>query len=182
MRIYTKTGDDGKTGLFQGPRVSKDDARIEAYGTVDELNAVLGMARSADLPADIDVVLETIQHHLFSLGAELATPKPEEHGTNLVGATVTDWVEKQIDRFEESLPPLTTFVLPAGTLSAATIHHARVVCRRAERRVVTLSRSTELSNESLVYLNRVGDLLFVLARAANLAAGTPDVAWKRPEE
>ena len=180
MKIYTKSGDDGKTGLFHGPRVSKDDARIEAYGTVDELSSVLGIARTAGLPVDLDPILERIQHQLFALGAELATPDPEKHGTALIGAPETDWIEARIDQFDGQLPALTTFILPAGTPAAAHLHHARVVCRRAERRVVTLSRATELSNESLVYLNRVGDLLFVLARYANFVAGTGDVAWQRP--
>ncbi len=181
MKIYTKSGDDGKTGLFHGPRVSKDDARIEAYGTVDELCSVIGLARSNGVPAELDPVLERIQHQLFSLGAELATPDPSEHGTALIGAAETDWIEECIDRFDSQLAQLKTFVLPGGTPAAAALHHGRVVCRRAERRVVTLSRSTELSTESLVYLNRVGDLLFVLARFANFSAGTEDVAWQRPE-
>ncbi len=179
MKIYTKSGDDGKTGLFHGPRVSKDDARIEAYGTVDELSSVLGMARSNGLPEDIDTTLERIQHQLFSLGAELATPDPSEHGTALISSTETDWIEETIDRLDGQLEPLTTFILPAGTPAAASLHHARVVCRRAERRVVTLSRATELSTEALTYLNRVGDLLFVMARYANFAAGKSDVPWQR---
>lgn len=179
MKIYTKSGDDGKTGLFHGPRVSKDDARIEAYGTVDELSSVLGLVRSTCLPDDVDAVLERIQHQLFSLGAELATPDPGQHGTALISSADTDWIEECIDRFDSSLPPLKTFILPGGSSSAASLHHARVVCRRAERRVVTLSRATELSNEATVYLNRVGDLLFVLARYANAVDGTPDVAWER---
>lgn len=179
MKIYTKSGDDGKTGLFQGPRVSKDDARIEAYGTVDELCAVLGIARAADIPDDVEPALERIQHQLFSLGAELATPDPSQHGTTLIGPTDTDWIEETIDQFDGKLPSLKTFILPGGSPAAAALHHARVVCRRAERRVVTLSRATELSTEALTYLNRVGDLLFVLARYANSAAGIPDVAWER---
>lgn len=179
MKIYTKAGDDGKTGLFHGPRVSKDDARIEAYGTVDELCSVLGLARATGVPQDIDPVLERIQHQLFSLGAELATPDPAEHGTALISSAETDWIEENIDRFDGQLAPLKTFVLPAGTPAAASLHHARVVCRRAERRVVTLSRATELSTEALTYLNRVGDLLFVLARYANHSNGTADVAWQR---
>ena len=182
MKIYTKSGDDGKTGLFHGPRVSKDDARIEAYGTVDELSSVLGLVRATALHEDIDPVLERIQHQLFSLGAELATPDPDQHGTSLIGTAETDWIEECIDQFDDQLPALTTFVLPAGTPPAAHLHHARVVCRRAERRVVTLSRATELSNEALVYLNRVSDLLFVLARYANFVTGTDDVAWKRSAE
>jgi len=182
MKIYTKSGDDGKTGLFHGPRVSKDDARIEAYGTVDELSSVLGMTRSTELPEDLDLVIERIQHQLFSLGAELATPDPAEHGTALTSSADTDWIEETIDRFDSELEPLKTFILPGGTRAAAALHHARVVCRRAERRVVTLSRATELSTEALTYLNRVGDLLFVLARYANSVSGTPDVAWERSSD
>ena len=182
VKIYTKAGDDGKTGLFHGPRVSKDDARIEAYGTVDELSSVLGMTRSAGLPDAVDPILEQIQHRLFSLGAELATPDPAQHGTSLLNATDTDWVEETIDRFDGQLEPLKTFILPGGTAASAALHHARVVCRRAERRVVTLSRATEISADVLTYLNRVGDLLFVLARYANFASGSPDVAWQRSSE
>jgi len=182
MKIYTKTGDDGKTGLFHGPRVSKDDARIEAYGTVDELSSVLGLARAAGVHEDIDPVLERIQHQLFSLGAELATPEPDEHGTALIGPAETDWIEEAIDRFDGQLPELKNFVLPAGTSAAAALHHARTVCRRAERRVVTLSRATELSTGATIYLNRVSDLLFVLARFANFTSGTADVSWQRPAD
>ena len=179
MKIYTKSGDDGKTGLFHGPRVLKDDARIEAYGTVDELSSVIGLARVAHVSSQIDVILERIQHQLFSLGAELATPHPEKHGTHLIGATETGWVEATIDEFDDQLSPLTNFILPAGSTGAVAIHHARVVCRRAERRVVTLSKEAVISNEALIYLNRVGDLLFVLARYANSSAGQGDVAWQR---
>ena len=179
MKIYTKAGDDGKTGLFHGPRVSKDDARIEAYGTVDELFSVIGVARSFVPPKSLDAALERIQYQLFSLGAELATPDPVAHGTALLSTQDTGWIEDTIDQFDGELPALTNFILPAGTPLAAGLHHARVVCRRAERRVVTLSRATELSKEAVTYLNRVGDLLFVLARSANAAAGCQDVPWKR---
>lgn len=181
MKIYTKSGDDGKTGLFHGPRVSKDDARIEAYGTVDELCSVIGVARSMQPMPELDTALERIQHQLFSLGAELATPDPVEHGTALLDAQGTDWIEQTIDEFDAKLPALTNFILPAGTTLAASLHHARVVCRRAERRVVTLSRATELSPVAVTYLNRVGDLLFVLARYSNQAAGQTDVAWERAQ-
>lgn len=180
VKIYTKSGDDGKTGLFHGPRVSKDDARIEAYGTVDELCSVIGLARSFCPPVELDAPLEQIQHQLFALGAELATPNPEESGTALLRGEDTSWIEQKIDSFEENLAPLTSFILPGGTQLAASLHHARVVCRRAERRVVTLSRATELSNEAVSYLNRVGDLLFVLARTANAHAGKSDVQWQKP--
>lgn len=181
LKIYTKSGDDGKTGLFHGPRVSKDDARIEAYGTVDELCSVIGMARANALAEAFDSTLETLQRQLFCLGAELATPDPVEHGTALLGQKDTDWIEKTIDEYDSKLPPLTSFILPGGTTTAACLHHARVVCRRAERRVVTFSRATELSSEAVTYLNRVGDLLFVLARHANAAEGVPDVQWSRDE-
>lgn len=182
MKIYTKAGDDGKTGLFRGPRVAKDDARIEAYGTVDELSSVIGVARASDVPGEIDLVLERIQHQLFSLGAELATPDPQTHGTILIGPAETDWIEQTIDRFSARLPPLEAFILPAGTPTAAALHHARVVCRRAERRVVTLSHGVELSKAPLVYLNRVGDLLFVLARFANFLSETPDIPWRQSDD
>ena len=178
MKIYTKSGDDGKTGLFRGPRVSKDDARIEAYGTVDELSSVIGVVRAAEVPGDVDSVLQRIQCQLFALGAQLATPNPEDHGTHLIRSSEITWIEETIDHFDGQLLPLKNFVLPGGTPSAAALHHARVVCRRAERRVVTLARSTELSNETLIFLNRVGDLLFVLARFANSAANQDDVPWQ----
>jgi cob(I)alamin adenosyltransferase len=137
------------------------------------------LARAIGVPEDVDLILERIQHQLFSLGAELATPEPETHGTVLINSAETDWIEETIDHFDGQLPALTTFVLPAGTPAATHLHLARVVCRRAERRVVTLSRATELSKETLTFLNRVSDLLFVFARYANFSAGTPDVAWQR---
>jgi cob(I)alamin adenosyltransferase len=189
MKIYTKTGDTGDTGLFGGPRVSKDDLRIEAYGTVDELNAVLGLARThfagdgkEKTVAEIDNLLVNIQHTLFDLGSELATPDPKSRGTNFVSAKQIETLEQAIDRFESQLPPLKNFILPGGSKGAAWLHLARTVCRRAERRVVTLSQREpgKLSPEILIYLNRLSDLLFVLARAANQASGHPDVAWKKP--
>jgi cob(I)alamin adenosyltransferase len=188
MKIYTKTGDAGETGLFAGPRVRKDDLRIEAYGTVDELNAVLGLARSHStvaarekLPVEIDALLTGIQHTLFDLGSELATPDPKSRGTNFVTAKQIESLEQAIDRFESQLPPLKNFILPSGTPGAAWLHLARTVCRRAERRVVTLTlRETgKLSPEILIYLNRLSDLLFVLARAVNQSAGQPDVQWQK---
>ena len=181
MKIYTKSGDQGETGLFHGPRVPKDDARIEAYGTVDELSAAIGLARCADISESLDTILERIQHQLFSLGAELATPDPARNGTPRIGSQEIDWVEATIDQLDSQLAPLTNFILPFGTAGAASLHYARVVCRRAERRVVTLSRSEELSGQALAYLNRVGDLLFVLARHANYLAGREDVLWQRDD-
>ena len=182
MKIYTKTGDNGETGLFAGPRVSKDDARIEAYGTVDELNAFLGLARAEGLPEEIDAVVERVQHELFSVGAELATPDPDAAGTRLIGVTQIGWLEQMIDEHDRQLEPLKQFILPTGTKAAAVLHVARGVCRRAERRVVTLSRQVEkpIAPEMTHYLNRLGDLLFVLARRANSLAGSTDVAWEKP--
>ncbi|MCA9153844.1 MAG: cob(I)yrinic acid a,c-diamide adenosyltransferase [Planctomycetales bacterium] len=182
MKIYTKTGDEGLTGLFAGGRVSKDASRIEAYGTVDELNSAIGLARAAGLPEVIDGVLDSVQHELFALGGELATPDAERHGMRLIGATHIEALERAIDRFEEQLPPLKQFILPGGSRAAAELHLARTVCRRAERRVVSLMHESELpiAAEIVVYLNRLSDLLFVLARAANQAAGITDVPWQRP--
>lgn len=184
MKIYTKTGDTGETGLYGGSRVSKDDARVEAYGAVDELNCALGAARAALAPDDssLDALLGRVQSELFDLGAELATP-PERMGTPL-GARVPlaseariAALEAEIDRVEESLAPLKTFILPGGTPAAAALHVARGVCRRAERRVVALARADTVRPEVLRYLNRLSDLLFVLARYANHSTGVPDVPW-----
>lgn len=181
MKIYTKTGDSGETGLFAGARVAKDHVRIEAYGTVDELNACLGVARAARPPVDVDDVLERVQHELFALGAELATPDPAANGLQWANDAVCEGLEREIDRFEALLPPLRQFILPGGEPSAAAIHQARAVCRRAERCVVTLRREDAgVSEHTVIYLNRLGDLLFVLARAANRLLGVDDVAWRKP--
>ena len=179
MKIYTKTGDDGETGLFAGPRVRKDDVRIEAYGAVDELNAFLGAARCEALPAEVAAVVAAAQHALFAVGAELATPEPEKHGMTLRAEAQVTSVEQAIDALEANLPPLTQFVLPAGTPAAAALHVARSVCRRAERRVISLTASAEVSLRIVRYLNRLGDYLFVAARAANHAAGEADVPWRK---
>lgn len=181
MKIYTRTGDDGETGLFAGGRVAKDHARIEAYGTVDELNAALGVARAAQSAPELDSLLEQIQHQLFVVGAELATPKPEALRMDRIAAPHVGVLELAIDSWEEKLEPLRQFILPAGPMSAATLHMARTICRRAERRVVTLRRleDNQVSVELVHYLNRLGDLLFVLARSANRLANQPDVAWKK---
>src|SRR5262245_45466851 len=138
MKIYTKTGDDGETGLFAAPRVRKDHARIEAYGTVDELNAVIGLARAEQPPAAINAVLARVQHELFVLGAELATPDPARQGEMIIREPQIVAQEAAIDHFEATLAPLTQFILPGGGKAAAQLHVARVVCRRAERRVITL--------------------------------------------
>lgn len=183
MKIYTKTGDAGETGLFAGARVRKDDVRIEAYGTVDELNAALGVARSAGPPDAIAGCLERIQHELFSIGAELATPDSAQHGLQWADTAACDGLESLIDRFESGLPPLRQFILPAGAPAASALHLARAICRRAERRVVTLQASDpRVSPSVVIYLNRLGDLLFVLARAANILAGTDERPWIKPSK
>lgn len=183
MKIYTRTGDCGSTGLFGGPRVAKDDDRIEAYGTVDELNAVIGATRAAGVGEVIDAQLAQIQHELFSIGAELATPDPDRHQLRTINSAHIETLEQWIDAHELTLPPLKNFILPAGTAASSQMHVARAVCRRAERRVVTLARRREasVSEALIIYLNRLSDLLFVLARAVNQRAGIQDAAWERSE-
>jgi cob(I)alamin adenosyltransferase len=179
MKIYTKTGDDGTTGLFGGARIGKDDPRVEAYGAVDELNSVVGLARAAGAPVSIDALLAGIQEELFVVGAELATVagKEEKLSMKLVGATESGRLESAIDAFEAGLPPLRSFVLPGGSPAGAALHQARTVCRRAERAVLRASRTTAVRGDVLVYLNRLSDFLFVAARQANQDAGVPDVPW-----
>jgi cob(I)alamin adenosyltransferase len=179
MKIYTRTGDTGDTGLFGGPRVRKDAPRIEAYGTVDELNAVLGLARAEALPADIDATLARIQNELFDLGAELATPEPAKLNLPTLSAAHVTTLEGEIDRYEALLEPLKQFILPGGTRGAAQLHVARTCCRRAERRLITLTGLETVSPVLVVYLNRLSDLLFVLSRAVNHLAGQPDVPWSK---
>jgi cob(I)alamin adenosyltransferase len=181
MKIYTKTGDTGSTALFGGGRVSKDHIRVAAYGDVDELNSVIGLVR-ATAPVDFeDALLESIQRDLFSIGGHLATPDPDKVRKALEKASLSaDQVaefERVIDAADRELPPLTAFVLPAGTPKAATLHVARTVCRRAERQVVHLAAQETVPELFLVYLNRLSDLLFTLARLANHRAGTGDVTW-----
>lgn len=182
MKIYTKTGDDGETGLFAGPRVRKDDVRIEAYGTVDELNATLGLVRCEALPPAISEMLVRVQNELFAVGAELATPEPEKHGTALVGDANIAALERAIDEFDAQLPPLKRFILPGGSRGAALLHIARSQCRRAERRVVSLADTpgVSVSPRIIRYLNRLGDYLFVAARWANHHAGSAEIEWEKP--
>ena len=180
MRIYTKTGDAGETGLRGGRRVPKDDARVAAYGAVDELNAAIGFAGALDPASFEGPLLDTIQRDLFAIGAELATPDPAQQPSGQaapVGAGAVEALERAIDRNEQRLEPLAQFILPGGAPKAAALHVARTVCRRAERQVVGLGRQTPVAPAILQYLNRLSDLLFVLARAANLAAGRPDLPW-----
>jgi cob(I)alamin adenosyltransferase len=176
MKIYTKTGDAGETGLFGGPRVRKDHARIEAFGTVDELNSHLGIVRTHASASGFDPLLRRVQCELFDMGAQLATPDPA--GERITAAHV-EALEQEIDRCEEGLEPLKCFILPTGTPLAAAIHVARTVCRRAERRVVTLAaeHGATIPANAIEYLNRLGDLLFVMARTANRQAEVADDPW-----
>jgi cob(I)alamin adenosyltransferase len=172
-KIYTRTGDRGDTGLGDGTRVAKDHARVEAYGAVDELNSVLGLLLTHELPEAVRACLVEVQHRLFDLGGELSIPGH----VMLEEASVTE-LEQILDGFNAALPPLKEFILPGGTAAAATCHLARAVCRRAERRLVSLMREEEVNPVAVRYLNRLADLLFVMARHLNQAAGVPDVLWR----
>lgn len=179
MKIYTKTGDQGETGLFGGGRVSKDSLRVNAYGEVDELNAVLGVARAIGLDTRLDALLARIQAELFVVGADLATPGEAKYIPRMNAERVA-LLEQEIDQFEQELEPLKQFILPGGALVAAQLHLARTVCRRAERGVVTLAAHEAVNPHVLVYLNRLSDWLFTLARVANARTGVPDVPWNNP--
>ena len=181
MKIYTRTGDTGQTALFGGGRVAKSHPRVSAYGDVDELNSVLGLARAA-IPAEFyDALLESIQQDLFAIGGHLSTPDPEKVRKALKKAQLSaDRVavfESTIDAADAELPPLKAFVLPAGCEKTVRLHVARAVCRRAERSVVALAETDAVPALFLVYLNRLSDLLFTLARLANYRAGIVDVPW-----
>lgn len=179
MKIYTKSGDDGSTGLLSNRRVGKDDPRIEAYGTIDELNAVLGIARAEGLDGEADAHIRQVQDDLFAVGSALADPNPDGPFHEAVTAEHVGRLERWIDAMEAELPPLTRFILPGGSAAAAQLHLARTVCRRAERLVVGLGHhpGEHVPRELLVYLNRLSDFLFVAARAVNGRAGVPDVVW-----
>lgn len=180
-RIYTRTGDDGTTSLGDGSRVSKTDVRIAGYGGVDELNAILGivLAAAADLPNDLVPILLRIQNDLFDVGADLCVPEstvPAEHPPLRVTAGQVEHLERWIDGANEHLQPLTSFVLPGGSLAAAHLHHARTVCRRVEIGVLELAERDPVNPQVAIYLNRLSDLLFVFARVAN-DNGASDVLW-----
>ncbi len=177
MKIYTRGGDAGQTGLLSGARVWKDSSRIESFGTVDELNALLGMVRTEDLSDDDDQLLHQIQRQLFSIGAVLAQPRGSAGGARAVSPDAVRVLESAIDEREGRLPALKSFILPGGTPAAAKLHVARCVCRRAERRVVQLGREESPEPETIQYLNRLGDLLFVMARTANQRGSVGDVPW-----
>jgi cob(I)alamin adenosyltransferase len=179
MKLYTKTGDDGTTGLFGGGRVPKASSRVEAYGTVDETNAVIGVARAAQLDPAIDGVLARVQEDLFVVGAELACVPGREGKLKmkLLGDDDIHRLEAAIDEADGACEPLKSFVLPGGSPHAAALHHARTVCRRAERATLSIDDGA-VRKEVVVYLNRLSDLLFALARRANVIAGTTDVPWQ----
>lgn len=179
MKIYTKSGDKGDTSLFGGQRVPKDALRIEAYGTVDELNSVLGIVRADGVGGRLDEILGTLQDELFVLGADLATPRSLQRKTlKRIGKKEAEFIEATIDALEKQLKPLKSFILPGGSPVAARLHFARTVCRRAERVVVRLSRNEDIGDDCMIFLNRLSDLLFVLARFANHSANVSEVKWK----
>ena len=169
-RIYTRTGDDGTTGLGDGTRVGKDDPRVEAMGTVDELNSAVGRVLAHEVPAPVRDCLERVQHDLFDLGAELCLP-----GVTKVEETHIERLERELDAFNADLPPLKEFILPGGAMAAADAHGARTVCRRAERTLVSLGKAEGGGDGGRRYLNRLSDLLFVVARVLNRSVGRPDV-------
>ena len=180
MKIYTKVGDDGTTGLFGAGRVSKDDLRVAAYGDVDELNSFLGVARTHQAHPDIAAVLERLQSELVTLGAELATPVVESAPKN-VPVITEDHVaalEREIDRFDAELVPLTSFILPSGTPLSCALHVCRTICRRAERASVSLAAREPVPTQVVKYLNRLSDHLFTLARLANQRAGVTETRWE----
>jgi cob(I)alamin adenosyltransferase len=180
MKIYTRTGDEGRTALIDGSRVSKDDLRVSAYGDVDELSAVLGVVKAHSQDAPLNALLHQVQRDLFALGAQLADPKAKIGSRKAKAAFPPSQVktlERAIDRREKGLPPLTAFVLPGGSSVGSFLHLARTVCRRAERTVIALSHEQAIAPIFVVYLNRLSDLLFVLARHANQTSGIAEDRW-----
>jgi cob(I)alamin adenosyltransferase len=176
MKIYTRTGDDGSTSLLAGGRVSKADVRIAASGALDELNCAIGVARAASPSPSADVALATIQRHLFELGADLAETG-KRPPTNRISPSATTWMENEIDRMDAELPPLKNFILPGGGETAAQIHFARALCRRAEREVVRLAQTEVVDASALVFLNRLSDFLFIMARHENFLSAVPEEKW-----
>jgi cob(I)alamin adenosyltransferase len=180
LKIYTKTGDDGSTGLLGNRRVAKDAPRIDAYGTIDELNAVIGLALAQNTDSDTGAVLEQVQNDLFAVGSALADPDPKGRCHNAIRPETILRLERLIDGYESELPRLERFILPGGTPAAATIHIARTVCRRAERLVVHLRQQPgeSIAENVVIYLNRLSDALFVLARYMNKCSNKGDVPWR----
>jgi cob(I)alamin adenosyltransferase len=180
MKIYTKTGDSGETGLYGGARVPKDAVRVWTYGTVDECNAVLGVAVAEIEDAEIGAIVLRLQGELLVLGADLATPLERGDVVPRITPDMTQRLEAEIDRFELDMEPLRNFILPGGSRGGALLHQARGVCRRAERHLAALAREEPINDEALRYINRLSDHLFVLARAVNHRAGKPEPIWERP--
>ena len=181
MKIYTKTGDAGETGLFGGARIPKNALRIDAIGTIDELNACIGTARSHIGDKEIDNLLHRIQNELFNIGADLATLDTHAKSSTLrISADLVGALEKDIDRIENQLAPLKNFILPGGSVVGSTLHLARTVCRRSERSIVTLTDSESINPAILPYLNRLSDFLFVLARFVNSRQGQTEPLWESP--
>ena len=177
-RIYTRAGDAGETSLGDGSRVRKTDPRIEAYGTVDELNSVIGLVLAGDVPEEFRPWLQQVQNDLFDLGADLSVPLEDERERLRTTGAQVERLEELCDRVNERLEPLKSFVLPGGSEGAALLHVARTVCRRAERQATALAEASELNPDALAYLNRLSDLLFILARSANAERGAPEPLWK----
>jgi len=180
MKIYTKTGDKGETGLLGGERIGKDSIRINAYGTVDECNSVIGIIRADDIDEELDTMLEWVQNQLFIVGADLATPGDKQPKIPRIAEKEIKQLEKHIDRMEKSLPPLKNFILPGGAGAGAFLHLARTVCRRAERSAVALLRDDPAAATAAIFLNRLSDFFFVAARWVNHQAGIPDHKWDSP--
>ena len=179
MKIYTKFGDSGETALYGGTRIRKDAPRIEAIGAVDELNAYIGYAQTLIADTDLSELMAQIQNHLFAVGADLATPATHTKASEFrIQADFTTVMETAIDTLSEALPPLTNFILPGGCAAGAILHIARVVCRRSERRVVHVASETDVNPEIIRSLNRLSDLLFVLARTVNFRSDAPEPIWE----
>ena len=179
MKIYTRTGDDGTTGLIGGSRLKKNNIRLEAYGTVDELNSYIGVVRSFYFEEHADSVLETIQNKLFVIGAHLATDQTVEMIKSQIPVEIADimLLEIEMDKMIEVLPPLNNFILPGGSQATAFCHVARTVCRRAERRIVELSEKSEVESNLIKYINRLSDYLFVLSRKISMELKAPEILW-----
>jgi cob(I)alamin adenosyltransferase len=182
MKIYTKNGDKGETGLFGGERVSKDSLRIEAYGTIDELNAFLGLTVIEVTDTSIKKILKKIQNQLFTVGSDLSTPETEKNKKLNIERTPEEYylgTEKIIDEYDSKLDELKNFILPGGSKGAALLHICRTITRRAERKVVALNSTVKIGNNIIIFLNRLSDLFFVLARYENAVTGTPDIKWNQ---
>lgn len=180
MKIYTRTGDEGETSLFAGGRVPKNHLRLHTYGTVDELNSVIGLARAFEIDDTLNEMLGRVQQELFHVGSDLATPlEAEVEWVVRVKEEQVSRLESEIDQLSEELQPLKNFILPGGTQAAATLHQARTVCRRAERWLAALNEEEKINPAALQYINRLSDWLFVMARATNHRAGVDDVIWHR---